>query len=215
MAAVGKPKTTIRGLIFDFGGVISDMRWDVAWELEREHELERGTLAKTLYRTPEWREVEIGKGDVEVWKAAAHRALEKVAGRSMPPLHDRWRATVRPIDENIALIRALRPPYRIAILSNADLSLEERIRDTYGITHLFDAIVSSAVAGMAKPDHAIYKLAAKRVELPPEECLFIDDAERNVEAAREVGMTAVHYRNYKGDDLGAQLAEHGIRPAKR
>ena len=81
-----------------------------------------------------------------------------------------------------------------------------------GIHHLFDDVISSAVVGMAKPDHRIYRLAAERLKLPVEECLFIDDAERNVEAAREVGMSAVHFRVHKGDDLAAQFAALGVRP---
>ena len=82
-----------------------------------------------------------------------------------------------------------------------------------GIYDLFDDVISSAVVGMAKPDHKIYRLAAERLELPTEECLFIDDLKRNVEAEREVGMSAVHFRVDKGDDLAAQFAALGVSPA--
>ena len=95
---------------------------------------------------------------------------------------------------------------------NADKSLQGRLRDGLGIHGLFDTVVCSADEGMAKPDHRIYRLAAERLSLPPDECIFIDDAERNVEAAREVGMAAVHFRVHQGDDLPAQLAELGVQP---
>ena len=203
---------TIRGLIFDFGGVINNMRWDVARELEEEHGLERGMLVRSLYDNDHWRAVETGTGDAEVWRASAHRTLEQAAGRSLPPLHDRWQESWRPIKENIELIKTLRPPYRIGILSNAGLGLEERIQNGMGIHHLFDDVVCSAVVGMAKPDPRIYLLAAERLGLPVEKCLFIDDAERNITAARALGMTAVHYRIHRGDDLASQLAELGVRP---
>ena len=203
----------IRGLIFDFGGVISDMRWDVARALEEEHGLERNSLFRSLYDCDEWREVQVGKGDADAWREAAHRRLEQLAGRPLPPLHQQWRETGRLIPENLSLIRALRPPYRLAVLSNADATLEERMRDGLGILHLFDDVISSAVVGMAKPDQAIYRLAAERLGLPVEECVFVDDAERNVTAAREVGMAAVYYRVHHGDDLAAQLGELGVRPA--
>ncbi len=203
----------IRGLIFDFGGVVMDMRWDVARELEEQHGLERATLFRTLYDSDEWRAVQVGRGDLEAWRLASHRRLEEAAGRQLPPLHQQWRETTGLIQANVALIRALRPPYRIAVLSNADTSLEERIRDGMGIHHLLDTVISSAVVVMAKPDHRVYRLASDRLGLLPEECLFIDEFERNVEAAREVGMTAVHYRVHRGDDLAAQLADLGVRPA--
>lgn len=203
----------IRGLIFDFGGVISNMRWDVAHELEEQYGLERNALLRTLYDSDDWRQVQTGRGDVEAWREAAHQRLEDFAGRPLPPLHQQWWETTGLILENVELIRALRPPYRIAVLSNADSTLEERIRDGMGIDYLFDTVVCSAVVGMAKPDHRVYRLAAERLGLPVEECLFVDDAERNVTAAREVGMAAIHYRVHRGDDLAAQLAEVGVRPA--
>jgi putative hydrolase of the HAD superfamily len=78
------------------------------------------------------------------------------------------------------------------------------------IHHWFDDVISSADVGLAKPDHAIYRLAAERLGLPVEECLFIDDTERNVVAAREVGMAAIHFRIYEGDNLAEQFAEHGV-----
>ncbi|MEX0786650.1 MAG: HAD-IA family hydrolase [Dehalococcoidia bacterium] len=202
----------IRGLIFDFGGVINNMRWDVSSQLEDEHGLETGTIARTLYQNDHWSALQEGRGDMEVWRAAAHRALEQVAGKSMPPLHDRWQASWTPIKENIALIQALRPPYRIAVLSNAASNLEERIQNGMGIHHLFDEIVCSAVVGIAKPDHRVYHIAAERLGLPAGECVFIDDSRRNVAAAQEAGMAAIHFRVHEGDDLAQQLAELGVQP---
>ena len=203
---------SIRGLIFDYGGVIQDMGWDVARELEEKYGLEPGTLPHTLYLSDEWREIELGRGRVRAWRESAHRQMEAAAGRPLPPLHQQWLGSVSVIQENVDLIRSLRPLYRIAILSNADARLEERLRDRLGIAQLFDTIVSSAVVRIAKPDHRVYRLTADRLGLPVQECLFIDDAEPNVTAAREVGMEAIHYRVERGDDLAAQLAELNVRP---
>jgi len=204
----------IRGILFDFGGVIHDMRWDVARELEETHALPRNALFETLYRTPTWKALECGRGDRLAWLEEAHRLLEARGGRALPRLHDAWRTAQRPILENVALVRALRPPYRTAILSNADASLRERLREGLGIHDLFDAVVCSAEVGIAKPEPAIYRLAAERVGLPPEACLFVDDYEPNVAAAREVGMAAIFFRIDRGHDLGAMLGDVGVRPAR-
>jgi putative hydrolase of the HAD superfamily len=48
---------------------------------------------------------------------------------------------------------------------------------------------------MAKPDARLYHLAAARLSVRPEEAIFVDDEPRNVEAARAVGMPAVHFRD--------------------
>src|SRR3989304_5629427 len=65
-------RLAIRGVIFDFGGVINNMRWDVARDLEDEHGLERGTITRTLYDSEDWREVEGGGGASAEWRGAAH-----------------------------------------------------------------------------------------------------------------------------------------------
>lgn len=203
----------INAVVFDFGGVINNMRFDVARDLEEEYGLERNAILKSLYGNDEWLEVEEGRGDIEQWAINSHRLLEKEAGKKLPPLHQRWRDSWHPIEENLDLIRRLKGTYKLSILSNADLSLEQRIKETMDIHHLFDDIISSAVVGISKPKHGIYKLAVQRLDLAPEECVFIDDAERNVVAAREVGMQAVHFRVHEGDILAEQLAELGVRPA--
>ena len=203
----------ISAVLFDFGGVINNMRWDVARDLEDEHGLERNALLKSLYDNEDWRDVEEGRGDIVEWAVKAHKQLEEVAGKKLPPLHQQWRESWHQIDENIEVIKGLKPQYKVSILSNADLNLEDRIKETMNIHHLFDDIISSAVVGVSKPKPEIYHLAAERLDLPVDECLFFDDLDRNVDAAREVGMQAVHFRVQQGDVLADQLAELGVRIA--
>jgi putative hydrolase of the HAD superfamily len=202
----------LRGLVFDFGGVLWDMRWDMARELDQSHGLPRSSVFETLYRTPAWEAVERGRGDRQAWLEGAHRLLEERAGRPLPPLHEAWRASQRAIEPNLDLVRNLRGSHKLAILSNADISLRERLEGDLGIHHLFDDIVCSAEVGMAKPEPAIFVLAAARLGLETRECVFVDDLDTNVEAARQVGMQAVLYRVDKGDDLRAQLGALGIAP---
>jgi len=204
--------TQVRGVIFDFGGVLWNMRWDAARDLERTHHLPSGVLFETLYQTPTWDAVQRGWTAREVWLAEAHRLLEANVGRTVPRLHDAWRATMRPIGENVALARALRPRYRTAILSNADTSLRGFLEGPLGIADLFDSIVASAEEGIAKPEPAIYRLAAERLGLLIEACVFIDDSEPNVTAAVAVGMQGILFRVDRGDDLGVQLARLGVIP---
>jgi putative hydrolase of the HAD superfamily len=204
------PATSLRAVIFDFGGVLWDMRWDVARELDRAHDLPRSSVFETLYRCEAWGDIERGIGDPAAWTEGAHRELERRAGRPLPHLHDEWRKAQVAVDANIALVRALRPPFRCSILSNADRSLRGRLEGELALHELFDDIVVSAEVGMAKPDPAIFRLAAARLGLPPASCVFVDDWDKNVEAARAVGMQAVLHRVDQGHDLRAQLAALGV-----
>ena len=206
------PATSPRAVIFDFGGVLWDMRWDVARELDRAHGLPRSSVFETLYRSPAWADIERGVGDPGDWTEGAHRELERRAGRPLPRLHEEWRKAQVAIHANIALVRALRPPFRCSILSNADLSLRGRLEGELALHRLFDDVVVSAEVGMAKPDPAIFRLAVDRLGLPPGACVFVDDWDKNVEAARAVGMQAVLHRVDQGHDLRAQLGALGVAP---
>ncbi|MBI4638556.1 MAG: HAD family phosphatase [Candidatus Rokubacteria bacterium] len=203
-----------RAVLLDFGGVIWDMRWDVARGLEAEYGLPGGSVFATLYGSDMWREVERGRAEPAAWRAAAHQALEEAAGRPLPPLHDVWRAAQGPIGENIELLRALRPAYRLAIVSNADTTLRTRLRDGLDIADLFDEIVCSAEVGVIKPEPEIWALACRRLDLPPAACVFVDDHEPNVRAAEALGLRAILYRVDRGDDLRAQLAAAGVVPRR-
>jgi putative hydrolase of the HAD superfamily len=185
------------------------MRWDVSAAFEEAHGLPRHALLDTLYRTATWRAIERGHGDLDAWRREAHGLLEAQAGRPLPQLHDAWLAARHLIFANVALARRLRPAYRTAILSNADLSLRGRLREL-GIHDLFDTVVSSAEEGMAKPEPEIYRRAAERIGLAPEACVFVDDADANVRGAEASGMRGILYRVDRGEDLATLLAGLGV-----
>lgn len=66
---------------------------------------------------------------------------------------------------------------------------------------LLDVKIVSGNVGLRKPDPAIFALAAEQLDLPLDECAFVDDLEPNVQAAAELGMHAVLHT-----DLAATLA---------
>ena len=200
----------IRGLIFDYGGVLWDMRWDLARTLEQEHGLRERTIVDTLYGSETWQKIEVGIGDRAAWLDEAHRTLEAAAGRELPRLHQHWRDRQHLIAPNIDLIRRLRTTYKTAVLSNADSTLAYALRESHGIADLFDDVVVSADVGMTKPDERIYALSARRLGLAAGECVFIDDLPANVEGARAAGMHGVHFL-VNEHRLEAQLAELGVR----
>ena len=68
----------------------------------------------------------------------------------------------------------------------------------------------SAEERLLKPDPAIYHRLLDRNGLVAGECLFIDDSEKNVLAARAVGMAAHHFRGAEG--LAAELRGLGLLP---
>ena len=87
--------------------------------------------------------------------------------------------------------------YRMALLTNNVREWEPLWRGMLPVDEIFEVIVDSAFVGMRKPEPEIYELAVERIGdgIGASECLFVDDVEVNVEAARELGMAAVHFRS--------------------
>lgn len=83
---------------------------------------------------------------------------------------------------------------KIAILSNVFEYSAEVIRQKGGYDN-FDPVILSYEVGMAKPEKDIYLYALRKLNLKPEECIFIDDKEENLVPARELGMKTVLAEN--------------------
>ncbi len=79
---------------------------------------------------------------------------------------------------------------RTALLSNAP-GASDQVRDT--MAEYFDTLVFSGEVGVAKPDRAVYLIAAERLGLPAVACVFVDDSVTNVRGAVDAGMVGVHH----------------------
>lgn len=110
---------------------------------------------------------------------------------------------LEPNEDMIALMRRLRDGgLRMALLTNNVREWEPLWRPMLPVDEIFELVVDSAFVGMRKPDPEIYELTLERLrerdglaELAPPECVFVDDIEVNVEAARALGIRAVHFRD--------------------
>ena len=186
-----------RAVLFDFGGVLIRQDWDQYAAFCEERGMPPRALRRALYGTDEWRALQVGQiNDRAVWRAAAIASLAEHCGDRAEALFEEWYA--RPIrlhDANIELARSLKAAgIRIGLLSNAAPDLETRIANDFGVDIDWDSQIISGLVGLAKPDPAIYHLAAERIGLPSTGCFFIDDLAENIEAARDVGMAGHHFQ---------------------
>ncbi len=201
----------IQAVFFDFGGVVARVDHEHMRRLEGEFGLPERALWSSMYETPEWRELRVGQGSEEAWVLAIRRSLDEAAGRPVADqVSERWVECWRGLDDGImGLMDALRGRYRMGMISNATLTLEDELRDHHGIHDLFEVIVNSARVGVAKPDPRIYHHAAKALDVQPGACVHIDDLPHNIEGARQAGFGAVHYQGDL-DALRDGLRELGV-----
>jgi epoxide hydrolase-like predicted phosphatase len=98
---------------------------------------------------------------------------------------------VRPDD---AMIEAVRTARRAGLKTGLISNTWGTVRPT-GTDGLFDAQILSGEVRLRKPQPEIYLLAADRLGVEPEACVFVDDLPANVEGARAVGMEGVLHRD--------------------
>lgn len=189
-----------RGLILDFGGVVTtDFYGGLSAFCVREG-LAADAFVQAIRQSPEGRAAlkAVERGELP------QRQFEQVLGRLLGVddnrLLARALADMRPRPEVIGLAaRARAAGVRVAILSNSLGTGDHDPYAEYDLDTLFDAVVISDRAGLRKPALEIYTLTASLIGLPPSECLFVDDTERNLPTARDLGMGTLLFTGAAGE----------------
>ena len=183
-----------RAVFFDFGGVLTTSVWDSFAAFLRSEGLDPETIKNLFRHDPEaladLRGLETGElteGEFET-KFGRRLGLKDPEG-----LIDSMFAGMQPNDEMVAACKQIRAAGMLTGLISNSWSTDHYDRDL--LAELFDASVISAEVHMHKPQPEIYRLAAERLAVLPEECIFVDDLQENCEGAEAVGMTAVRHRN--------------------
>jgi putative hydrolase of the HAD superfamily len=191
-------------VLCDIDGVLR--HWPSTADLESIHGLPAGALAATAFAPSRLHPAITGEITDEQWRSAVAEDLAETCG-SMDRARAAvaaWSALVPRVDhEVVSLLTQARTVATVALVSNATTRLERDLTGQ-GLDDLADTLVNTSRIGFMKPDPRVYLLAAEQVGVPVHRCLFIDDTAVNVVAAREVGMTALHYRQI--EDLRDALA---------
>jgi len=195
----------ITTVISDFGGVLTTplIQSFAAVQDETGVQFEALGNAMTRIQAEDGRhplfELETGRLSETDFLRKLGDALEPALGHR-PQLH-RFREiyfdALHPNEPMIDLMRrAKERGYRMGLLTNNVREWEPVWRTMLPVDEIFEVVVDSGFVGMRKPDREIYDLTLERMGGPsPPECLFIDDTDVNCDTARELGMSAVHYRD--------------------
>jgi epoxide hydrolase-like predicted phosphatase len=120
---------------------------------------------------------------------------QKTRPQASPALH-RALSDLRPREEVLDLVaRARETGVATAVLSNSWGTGEFDPYLGYDLGDRFDAVVISDQVGLRKPDPRIYLLAAGEIGVEPQKCVFVDDTDRNLPPASELGMATVLFRD--------------------
>jgi putative hydrolase of the HAD superfamily len=196
----------IKAVVFDFGLVLSGPRapWAMqeAWQLtglapERFEEVywkfredyDAGQLDGAAY----WRK-SLGSAGI----VASPEAVERLVWLD----GQMWCTANAPLLEWLPRLRAA--GLKTAILSNMGDAVSRAIEHECAWVHDFDVRMWSHAFGCTKPGRRIFEIVLQKLNLLPDQTLFIDDRAENVEAARGLGLHAIVYSSIEQLSMDTQ-----------
>lgn len=103
--------------------------------------------------------------------------------------------------------------FKLGILSIHGKEWVEYILKKFDLGSVFDAMSYSYQVGISKPDPQSYQIIMQELGSKPEECLFIDDTQQNISAAKRLGMHAILFVN--AQQLREDMSRLGINLKNR
>jgi putative hydrolase of the HAD superfamily len=187
----------IRAVLWDFGGVILSSPFDAFARYESELKLPEGFIRRLNATNPDtnaWSRLERGEvsiaGFAELFEAEATAAGGSLDGQRVVTMLS---GEIRP--EMVDALRTLRERYVIACLTNNFAAPRpappERQAALDEVMGLFHHVVESSKVGVRKPEPEFFEHALAMVDVPAEECVFLDDLGINLKPARALGMTTI------------------------
>jgi 2-haloacid dehalogenase len=197
-----------RGLLFDIGGVLID--WD----------------PRHLYRKlfdnedeMEWFLAEVATMEWNVQHDAGRTWAEGVAllTADFPEHTDlitaywtRWDEMLGgAIEGSVDILRRLKEAgHELNALTNWSTETFPIARERYRFLDWFEQIIVSGEEKLIKPDADLYRIALDRIGRTASECIFIDDSQKNIAAAAELGFDTIRFID--PEQLGQELAARGF-----
>ena len=191
-------RNQVRNIIFDFGGVVvqfnpKDFLMDHFMNKRAEE-----IVYELTFGSQEWQDLDRGTITREEGNAAM---LENAARVNrvfeVQTVIDEWPTILRTKESTVHTMQKLKAAgYRLYYLTNipADIMDELRQREWFS---LFDGGVASCEVHLCKPEPAIYTTLMQTCNLAYDESIFIDDNKVNAQAAYNLGITGILYKNPK------------------
>lgn len=185
----------ITTIIFDIGNVLADFTWKEHFESFGYDEAMVERIAAATVMSPKWNEYDRG--------VLSDQEIEAGFVENDPEIEEDIRKVlanpktiVKRNDYAIPWIEDLKSKgYRCLYLSNFSRKVENACAHALNFIPYLDGGILSYKDQVIKPMPEIYQLLIDRYDLKPEECVFMDDTLRNLEAAEKFGIHTIHFQN--------------------
>ncbi|MDD2961091.1 MAG: HAD family phosphatase [Muribaculaceae bacterium] len=183
-----------KNLLFDLGGVVMDLDRSKCVDAFKALGLTIADELLGLYvQDGPFLKLEEGEITPDDFRAELRRHISSTV--SDKQLDDAFNQFLLGIPKHrLESLRNLRKNYKIYLLSNTNsIMFESKIKDCFAIEGLniesyFDGMITSYEARCAKPGKEIFEYTISHLNIKPEETLFFDDSQKNLDTASEFGF---------------------------
>ncbi len=185
----------IEAVLFDFGGVILSSPFEAFAAYEKEIGLPANTIRKINATDPDsnaWAQFERREVSTEDFvllfeEEALALGYELDAQRILGGLHGSLRPSM------VEALSKCSSKFKTAMLTNniTPMGEQDLDEDVQKVVEIFDLLIESSIEGCRKPEEKFYEVACERLNVKPENCVFLDDLGINLKPARAMGMTTI------------------------
>jgi len=197
----------IKAIIFDWGGVLTIGKYtqSILETISKEKKI----IIDEIYPEFDTLIVEMNAGNIN-FKEFVQKVEEKLSlNINEEEMKEIFKKSIIPNKEIIQLVRDLNSRYNLILLSdNDEVTVENLERNHEDMLSLFSKKYFSHELKMIKPNLDLFRYVLKDLALTGSECIFIDDKQKNVDAAIEVGMKGILFMN--AEQLEKELASYSI-----
>ena len=184
----------IKNLLFDLGGVIMDIcRLNCVASFERLGMKDADSFLGEYSQKGPFLQLEEGAISEEQFRDAVRQFIDgKVSDEQIDKAFCDFLVGIP--SHRLVELRELKKNYKIYMLSNTNLIMwRSRIAEDFRQEGLeredyFDGIVTSFEAKSVKPEAKIFHTVVEKFGIKPEETLFLDDSQKNLDAAAKMGF---------------------------
>jgi putative hydrolase of the HAD superfamily len=197
-----------KNIIFDLGGVLINFnpRHVIANTFQHESRIPWELLESVS--SQEWLDMDRGTLD---YQEAVERFATRYPRESFIKFYDAVHEALAPIDEGVEILRHVQARgYKTYILSNLGQRSHEKLSTIDNFFSSFHGAIFSYQVKTIKPEPAIYQLLLNTYNLKPEESLFIDDLEVNINGAKQHGIDGIVCTDHA--TVREELKKHRILP---
>lgn len=198
----------IRNIIFDVGNVLVEYSWERMLKALHITGEAYDAVAKATVLSPMWNELDRSLlSDEEILEGFIQNAPEYE--KEIRLVWDNIPESIQCYDYSVEWVRKFRKKgYKTYILSNYSKRGYEATKQELPFVTDMDGVLFSYEVKLVKPEPEIYQTLLEKFRLKTEECVFLDDNEKNVIAAKEAGIHAIHFRNK--EQAEAELEKLGV-----